>query len=264
MNSAPMPRPKPAIALPHGAANALGSLDPAGALVAQRTQVDGCPGAVGPPRLRDFGESAAGAVPLGDFGVQPAFVAVQGVGAFAPRATTSSAANGPSPLTCCTRWTAWPGSIARSAAPSSSPSRAASATARRYSLLRPGRSRWSRARVCGGGTRRPGRSGRSAQRAAGRPARCAAAAPAPTMPRPRRGMETARPQPGQPRLRVGDHRVPAAHLRPPPPVDVQRQEPGGVLRRPLRPSLGSIGAGPGEADHHVHELEQFGGVRGSC
>jgi hypothetical protein len=25
------------------------------------------------------------------------------------RITTSSAANGPSPLTCCTRWTAWPG-----------------------------------------------------------------------------------------------------------------------------------------------------------
>jgi hypothetical protein len=37
-----------------------------------------------------------------------------------------------------------------------------------------------------------------------------------------------------------------------------------VLRRPLPPSLGSIGAGLGEADHRVHELEQFGGVRGSC
>jgi len=38
-------------------------------------------------------------------------------------------------------------------------------------------------------------------------------------------METARPQPGQPRSGAGDHRVPAAHLRPATPVDVQRQEP---------------------------------------
>jgi hypothetical protein len=30
--------------------------------------------------LRDFGEGAAGAILLGDFGVQPAFVAGQGVG----------------------------------------------------------------------------------------------------------------------------------------------------------------------------------------
>jgi hypothetical protein len=65
--------------------------------------VDGGPGAVGPPRLGDVGEGAAGTVPLGDLGVQPAFVAGQRVGAFAPR--TNSAANGPSPLTCCTRWT---------------------------------------------------------------------------------------------------------------------------------------------------------------
>jgi hypothetical protein len=38
-------------------------------------------------------------------------------------------------------------------------------------------------------------------------------------------MEAARPQPGQSRLRVADHRVTAAHLRPAAPVDVQRQEP---------------------------------------
>ena len=31
-----------------------------------------------------------------------------------------------------------------------------------------------------------------------------------------------------------------------------------------RPSLGSVGAGLGEADYRVHELEQFGGVGGSC
>jgi len=35
-----------------------------------------------------------------------------------------------------------------------------------------------------------------------------------------RGMETARSQPGQPRLRIGHHRVPVAHLRPATPVDV--------------------------------------------
>jgi hypothetical protein len=37
-----------------------------------------------------------------------------------------------------------------------------------------------------------------------------------------------------------------------------------VLRWLLRPSLGSVGAGLGKADHRVHELEEFGGVRGSC
>jgi len=52
----------------------------AGPLFAQHTQVDGGPGAVGPPRLRDFGEGAAGAVPLGDLGVEPAFVVRQRVG----------------------------------------------------------------------------------------------------------------------------------------------------------------------------------------
>ena len=31
-----------------------------------------------------------------------------------------------------------------------------------------------------------------------------------------------------------------------------------------RPSLGSICASLGEANHRVHELEQFGGVGGSC
>jgi len=38
------------------------------------------PGAVGPPRLRDFGEGAAGPVPFGDLGVKPSFVAGQRVG----------------------------------------------------------------------------------------------------------------------------------------------------------------------------------------
>ena len=38
-------------------------------------------------------------------------------------------------------------------------------------------------------------------------------------------METARPQPGQPRLCIGNHRVTTAHLRPATPIDVQRQEP---------------------------------------
>jgi hypothetical protein len=52
--------------------------------------------------------------------------------------------------------------------------------------------------------------------------------------RPRRGlvrrMETARPQAGQPGLRVGDHRIAEAHLRPAPAVDVQCQEPAGLAR----------------------------------
>jgi hypothetical protein len=43
-------------------------------------QVHGGPGTVGPPRLRDVGQGAAGAVPLGDLGVQPAFVMGQRVG----------------------------------------------------------------------------------------------------------------------------------------------------------------------------------------
>jgi hypothetical protein len=34
-------------------------------------------------------------------------------------------------------------------------------------------------------------------------------------------METARAQPGQPRLRAGNHRVLAAYLRPAPPVDAE-------------------------------------------
>ena len=44
------------------------------------------------------------------------------------------------------------------------------------------------------------------------------------------GMEAARPQPGQPRLGVGDHRIPAAHLRPATGIDVQRQEPARLRR----------------------------------
>jgi hypothetical protein len=54
--------------------------DLAGTLLAQRTQADDGPGAVGPPCLRNIGQGAAGAVPLGDLGVQPAFVVGQRVG----------------------------------------------------------------------------------------------------------------------------------------------------------------------------------------
>jgi hypothetical protein len=61
--------------------------------------------------------------------------------------------------------------------------------------------------------------------------------------RPRRSlvgrMETARPQPGQPRLRVGHHRVPAAHLRPATPVDIQRQEPARLRRGCIKITLAS-------------------------
>ena len=71
--------------------------------------------------------------------------------------------------------------------PVQQPIEAASATARRYSLLRPGRSTSARARVHGAGTRHPRRGGRSAPRAAGPPARCAVAAPAPTTPQPHTG-----------------------------------------------------------------------------
>jgi hypothetical protein len=42
--------------------------DLARSLPAQRTAVDGGPRAVGPPRLRDFSEAAASAVPFGDLG----------------------------------------------------------------------------------------------------------------------------------------------------------------------------------------------------
>src|SRR6516165_8035823 len=65
--------------LPAGRAG-LAAGDLTGALLTQRTQVHGSPGAVGPPRLRDFGEGAAGPVPFGDLGVQPSFVAGQRVG----------------------------------------------------------------------------------------------------------------------------------------------------------------------------------------
>jgi hypothetical protein len=47
-------------------------------------------------------------------------------------------------------------------------------------------------------------------------------------------METARAQPGQPRLRVADHRIPAAHLRPATGIDIQRQEPARLRRRSLK------------------------------
>ncbi len=77
------------------------------------------------------------------------------------------------------------GPIARSAAPSSSPSRAASATAPQVLTLT-ARKIQAGPGCAAGGTRRPRRGGRSAQRAAEQPARCVAAAPAPTTPQPRR------------------------------------------------------------------------------
>src|SRR5215471_16894225 len=69
-------RPERRLAQRVGAAwGCLTAGDLAGALFAQRAQVDGGPGAVGPPRLRDFGEGAACAVPFGDLGLEAAFVA---------------------------------------------------------------------------------------------------------------------------------------------------------------------------------------------
>jgi hypothetical protein len=49
-----------------------------------------------------------------------------------------------------------------------------------------------------------------------------------------RGMETARAQPRQPRLRVADHPIPVAHLRPATGIDIQRQEPARLRRRRLK------------------------------
>ena len=72
--------------------------------------------------------------------------------------------------------------------------------------------------------------------------------------RPRRGlvggMETARPQPGQPRLRVGNHRVTAAHLRPATPVDVQRQEPARLRRGCIKITIAG--------QHHVRGIPGLG------
>lgn len=50
-----------------------------GALFAEGAQVDAGPGAEGSPELRDGAEGVAGPVPLGDLGVEPAFVAGQHV-----------------------------------------------------------------------------------------------------------------------------------------------------------------------------------------
>ena len=63
-------------------------------------------------------------------------------------------------------------------------------------------------------------------------------------------METARPQPGQPRLRVGNHRVPAAHLRPATPVDVQRQEPARLRGGRIKITVAS--------QHHVCGIPGLG------
>ena len=61
--------------------------------------------------------------------------------------------------------------------------------------------------------------------------------------RPRRsliwGMEAARPQPGQSRLRVSDHRVTVAHLRPATPVNVQRQEPAHLRSGSIKVTVAS-------------------------
>ena len=66
----------------------------AGELLAQRAPVQGGPGAVGPPRLRELGQGAARAVPLGDLGVQPAFVMGQRVGVSVANFAAPSAAVG--------------------------------------------------------------------------------------------------------------------------------------------------------------------------
>jgi hypothetical protein len=66
-------------------------------------------------------------------------------------------------------------------------------------------------------------------------------------------METARPQSGQPRLRVGDHRVPAAHLRPATPIDVQRQEPARLRGGCIKITVAS--------QHHVRGIPGLGHLR---
>jgi hypothetical protein len=80
--------------------------DLAGALLAQCTQVDGGPGTVGPPHLRDFGEGTAGVVPFSDLGVQPTFLAGQRVGGARTADHDQLGSERAKPLTCCTRWAA--------------------------------------------------------------------------------------------------------------------------------------------------------------
>ena len=115
--------------------------DLAGALLAQRTQLDGGPDAAGPPRVRDVGGSTAGAVPLGDLGVQPAFVAGQHVGGVRATDHDQLGSGWAKPFDLLHTLHGVIGAERAQRLPSSSPSRAVSATARRYSFLRSGRSR---------------------------------------------------------------------------------------------------------------------------
>jgi hypothetical protein len=104
-------------------------------------QVHGGPGTVGPPRLRDVGQGAAGAVPFGDLGVQPSFVMGQRVGGVRAADHDQLGGERAEALDLLHALDGVLGVDRAQRAPSSSPSKAASATARRYSALRPGRSR---------------------------------------------------------------------------------------------------------------------------
>jgi hypothetical protein len=63
-------------------------------------------------------------------------------------------------------------------------------------------------------------------------------------------METARPQPGQPLLGVGNHRVAAARVRPATPIDIQRQEPTRLHRGCIKITVAS--------QHHVRGIPDLG------
>ena len=201
-------------------------LDLPGALLAQRTEVDGGPGAVGPPSFGEFGEAAAGAILLVDLGVQPAFVMGQRVGGVraaehdqfgSERAESLDllhALDGMAGVHCAQRRPvqhAFERGLGDCA-------QILTFTARKVQV-EPGQ-----------GMRR--REGAILAVAGGelsaQPGGLHDVQPLRQY-RPRRGliggMEAARPQSGQSRLRVGDHRVTAGHRRPATPVDVQRQEP---------------------------------------
>jgi len=59
----------------------------------------GCPGAVGPPGGGNLGQRVVGTAAFGDLVTAATFVPGRTSGVLAPRTTTSSAANGPRPLT---------------------------------------------------------------------------------------------------------------------------------------------------------------------
>jgi hypothetical protein len=109
------------------------------------------PGAVGPPRLRDFGQGAAGVVALGALGVPPAFVAGQRVGGVRAADHDQFGGEPAEPLDLLHAPDGLAGVHGTRRRTVQQPMRAASATARRHSLLRPGRSRSARAGARGGG-----------------------------------------------------------------------------------------------------------------